>query len=112
MRRTVRWIDPFSVLKLSLFYYGVLLVLWLVFVALVYSVADARGLFNFIEDLTDAFAFEKFEVTLGFVEKWAFVIGLMLGILGSLFNALLAFLYNIGADLVGGVEMTFAERDQ
>jgi hypothetical protein len=45
------------------------------------------------------------------MERWAFIMGLTLAVVGSLINALLAFLYNIGSDLVGGVEITFVERD-
>jgi hypothetical protein len=30
---------------------------------------------------------------------------------GALANTFLAFLYNFGADTVGGVEVTFVERD-
>ncbi len=111
VKRVLRSVDPFSILKLSLFFYGVLLVLWLLFVALVYSIADAQGLFKAINELASAFAFEEVEVTLGWVEKWAFAIGVTFAILGSLFNALMAFLYNVGADLIGGVETTFVERD-
>ena len=32
-------------------------------------------------------------------------------IIGSLLNALIAFLYNFAADKVGGVELTFVEKD-
>jgi hypothetical protein len=32
-------------------------------------------------------------------------------VVGSIVNVFLAFLYNVGSDLVGGVEMTFVERD-
>jgi preprotein translocase subunit SecF len=51
------------------------------------------------------------DISLMFVERWAFFIGIMLVIAGSLINGFLAFLYNVGSDLVGGLEMTFSERD-
>lgn len=112
VRRTVKYIDPLSVLKLSLFYYACFLVVWLVFVAVVYSVLNSMGLFDALEDVSQGFALGwDVNITLFFVEKWAFFIGLVLVIVGSLVNLFLAFLYNVGSDLVGGVEMTFVERD-
>jgi hypothetical protein len=32
-------------------------------------------------------------------------------LVGSIINAFLAFLYNLAADIFGGLEMTFVERD-
>lgn len=112
VRRTLRHIDPLSVLKLSFFYYGIFLVVWLIFVAIVFTLLDSMGLFNSIEEVSEGFALGwQVNISLFFVEKWAFLIGLTLVVIGALVNLLLAFLYNVGADLVGGVEMTFAERD-
>jgi hypothetical protein len=50
-------------------------------------------------------------ITLGLVEKWAFLIGFTLVVVGSLMNTFLAFLYNVGADILGGLDLTFVERD-
>lgn len=112
VRRTLRHIDPLSVLKLSFFYYGIGLIVWLVFVAIVFSILNSMGLFNSIEEVSEGFALGwQVNITLFFVEKWAFLIGLTLVVIGAIVNLLLAFLYNVGADLVGGIEMTFAERD-
>lgn len=112
VKRTLRYIDPLSVLKLSFFYYAIGLVVWLIFVAVVFSILDSMGLFNSIEEVSEGFALGwEVNISLFFVEKWAFLIGLTLVVIGALVNLLLAFLYNVGADLVGGVELTFAERD-
>ncbi|HWC14602.1 MAG TPA: DUF3566 domain-containing protein [Actinomycetota bacterium] len=112
VRRTLRKIDPLSVLKLSLFFYTIFLIVWLVAVAMLYSILESMGLFNTIEDLADAFAVNwESNISLFVVERWAFLIGLTFVVLGSIVNVLLAFLYNVASDLVGGVEVTFAERD-
>lgn len=112
VRRTLRKVDPLSVLKLSLFFYTIFLIVWLVAVAMLYSILESMGLFNTIEDLADAFAVNwESNISLFVVERWAFLIGLTFVVLGSIVNVLLAFLYNVASDLVGGVEMTFAERD-
>ncbi|MFN2526360.1 MAG: DUF3566 domain-containing protein [Actinomycetota bacterium] len=112
VRRTVRHIDPFSMLKLSLFFYACFLVLWLVFVAIVYFVVESMGVFETIEEIGRNFVlWENVNISLWLVEKWAFLIGLTLAVIGALVNAFLAFLYNVGADFVGGLELTFSERD-
>jgi hypothetical protein len=113
VKRTIRRVDPLSVLKLSLFYYACFLVVWLGFVAVVFWVVQSMGLFDVIESVSKGFALEwgKIDISLWLVERWAFLIGLVLVVIGSVINAILAFLYNVGSDLVGGVEVTFVERD-
>ena len=112
LKRTLRHVDPISILKLSLFFYACFLVLWLIVVAIFYSILDSMGLFTTIENFTQGFAIEwDNKITLFFVERWAFLIGLTFVVIGSVINMFVAFLYNVAADTVGGVEMTFVERD-
>lgn len=110
VRRTVRHIDPVSVFKLSLFYYGCFFIVWLLFVAALYAIAGALGVFDLAREVSTVF-FEEWTVTLWTVEKWAFLLGIVFWVLGSILNLILAFIYNVAADFVGGVEMTFVERD-
>ena len=112
VKRTLRHVDPISVLKLSFVYYACFLVVGLVFVAILYWLLESAGLFRMIEEVQSAFEVEqRVRITLGFLEKWTLLIGFALVVLGSLLNMLLAFLYNLASDVVGGVEMTFSERD-
>lgn len=113
-KRTLRHVDPMSILKLSLFFYACFLVLWLIFVAVVFSVLDSFGLFESLEDILGPNGFvvaEDFSISLMAVEKWAFLIGLTMVVIGAIVNVFLSFLYNVAADTIGGVEMTFVERD-
>ncbi|HEY6747105.1 MAG TPA: DUF3566 domain-containing protein [Mycobacteriales bacterium] len=86
---------------------------WLVAIGVLYGVLDGMGVFDQINGLYD-------EVS-GSGANSLFSPGLVLGtaaIIGAvnivLFTALAtigAFVYNICADLVGGIEVTLAERD-
>lgn len=99
-------------LKISLFYYAVFMVLWLIFVAILYWFASNAGLFEAIENFQEGFAFgDKLDINLWWVERWAFLIGFTFIVFASIINVFLSFLYNVAADLVGGVEMTFVEKD-
>ncbi len=108
----MRHVDPFSVLKLSAFFYAIFVLVWLLIVAVLYSLVDAMGVFDAAEDLGRALVlYEEVNITLSLVEKWALFIGIGFGVIGTLVNTLLAVLYNVGADLLGGLEMTFVEKD-
>lgn len=112
VKRTLRHIDPLSIFKLSLFFYAIGVVVWLLFVAVLYSVVNSTGIFEAIESFSRGLALGwRVEIDLWFVEKWALLIGLILWLVGSLTNLLISFLYNVGADAIGGIEMTFVERD-
>lgn len=113
VKRTLKHVDPLTVLKLSGFYWAVFMILWLVAVAILYSIIEAAGFFDTLEDVNNGFAlgWGKLDITLGLVEKWAFLIGITFALLTTLVNVFLAFLYNVAADLIGGLELTFVERD-
>ncbi|MDQ4024301.1 MAG: DUF3566 domain-containing protein [Actinomycetota bacterium] len=111
VKRTLRHVDPLTVLKLSAFYWAIFLVVWLGVVAVAYSIVDGLGYFDGVESFMRTMEFEWPEITLGVVEKWAFLVGLTFALVTTLLNVFLAFLYNVAADLIGGLELTFVERD-
>jgi Transmembrane domain of unknown function (DUF3566) len=112
VKRTIHHVTPFSVLKLSLFFYAAFLILWLIFVAIVYWILSNAGFFEAFERFRrSTVLWEDLDLSLWVFERWALVIGLVMAVVGSLFNTFLAVLYNFGADTVGGVEVTFVERD-
>ena len=112
VRRTLRHIDPLSVLKVSLMFYGVFLIIWLGIVAVIYWIVQSLGVFETINDFMEVAAVKgNFELSLSLVEKWAFFIGLTVAVVMALVNLFLAFLYNVIADTIGGIDMTFVERD-
>jgi Transmembrane domain of unknown function (DUF3566) len=112
VKRTLKRVNPWTVLKLSLFYYTIFLLVWLVFVAIVYWLLQPTELFEAIQDVGDIFLdWRNVDISLRFVERWALLIGVIGVLAGTLVNTFLALLYNIASDIVGGLEFTFVERD-
>lgn len=109
-RATVRKVDPWSVLKLSLlFYFCVLLVVMLalvVFWAVVNQIGLIDRLLGFLADLQLVV-----EIRGGMIARAVFLIGLLNVILWSGINVFLAFLYNLIADLAGGFRLTLVEEE-
>ncbi|CAN5268850.1 hypothetical protein BH20ACT22_BH20ACT22_07370 [soil metagenome] len=113
VRRTVGHVDLFSVLKVSLFYWTCIFVLWLCFVAVLYGFLDGLGIFRTIERAAanEGVLDLRLDITLAGAERWATLIGGTLSLLGSLATVFLAFLYNRAAAWLGGLEVTFVEQD-
>ncbi len=116
VKRTITHVDPLSVLKLSLFCYTVFFVAWLVFAAILYNLIAATGVLDAVAEIVNAFGDPSgknpFEFTFGVTMKWAILLGVLGVFIGSLINAVLAFLYNVANDVVGGAQVTFSERDE
>jgi uncharacterized membrane protein HdeD (DUF308 family) len=114
-RLTVKRIDPWSTLKFSFVYGLVGLVVLLVAVSALYAIVDAMGVIASIKSFFDTvqsngansvtqwFSFNR-------VILVAFLVGLVNVVLFTAFATLTAFIYNVCTDLVGGVEVTLAER--
>ena len=100
---------------MSLFYYAIFFVVWVIVVAILFSFIESTGVFQTIEEIGDGMEVEElanFEISMSVVLRWAAYIGAGLVLLATIVNVILAFLYNLGSDIVGGVEMTFVERDE
>jgi hypothetical protein len=107
---TVRRVDPWSVLKLSLiFYFCVLLVVMLGLVVF-WSVVNRLGI---IETMVAFLADLDLDVQIhgGNIARALFLLGLLNVVLWSGINVFLAFLYNLVSDLIGGLRITLAEEE-
>jgi hypothetical protein len=120
-RLVVRRVDPWSVLKFSLLFSLCLLIVFVVAVAALYFALQALGVFDsinqFVRDLTQANSGGTptggFDVTFSAtrVIGGAAVIGLINVVIITAISTLGAFLYNLCSDIVGGIEVTLAERE-
>ena len=121
-RAEIRKIDPWSVLKFSLiFYFCVMLVVW-VALLLIYMVLSAAGAVDSLARLLGyLFSSGPTVSTKGptpvRINSVAVFIYLFFGCLAftviwSLINVVIAFIYNLISDVVGGIEITLADRNR
>jgi hypothetical protein len=112
VKRIVRHIDPWSVLKLSLLFYACLFVVCMVAGTLLWNLAGAAGTISSIESfIKDIGAFKTFSFSGGTIFRASFLAGLILVIAGSGLNVLLTVLFNLISDLVGGIRITVIEEE-
>jgi hypothetical protein len=116
-RLTVKRVDPWSVMKFSFFVSLVLFVVLMVATAVLYLALDAMGVFNSVNDSlaemvnSGGSSGDSFRITAAGVLTTAALIGGVNVVLFTALATLAAFIYNVVADLAGGIELTLSERD-
>lgn len=117
-RLRVKRIDPWSVMKFSFAVSFVLFVVVIVATSVLYLALDAMGVFDSVNGtLTDLISAgggqggDGFRITAFGVIGGSALLGLINMVLFTALATLGAFIYNVCADLVGGIEITLAERD-
>ena len=109
--RVLRHIDPWSTFKVALLFSAVAYVVFLTAGVLLWRVADETGTLDNVERWFTQFGWETFELKGGEIFHNAWIIGLfgMVALTGAL--VLLATLFNLVSDIVGGVRMTVLEEE-
>ncbi|MEX3649611.1 DUF3566 domain-containing protein, partial [Mycolicibacterium porcinum] len=113
----IRRVDPWTVLKVSLVLSVVLFFVWMIAVAFLYLVLGAMGVWSKLNSnvgdlLTSASGASGGElVSSGTIFGGAALIGLVNIVVLCAMATIGAFIYNLTTDLVGGVEVTLADRD-
>ena len=115
-RLSVRRIDPWSVLKFTFVYSLALAIVTVVAVAVLYLVLDTMGVFDSVDTvvrdftasadspgLTDLFSFRR-------IVGGALVLGAVNVVIITALATLGAWMYNLCADIVGGIDVTLTER--
>lgn len=128
-RRTrveIRRLGPVSVLKFSLiFYFCVFLVVYLA-LAIIWVILSASGVIDSLEELLGTIfpssaglsptgqvstrGAPPIQIDSGQVFTWLFFAGCVGVVIWSFINVFVAVMYNLISDIVGGVEVTLADR--
>ncbi len=109
--QTVRRIDVWSVLKVSLCFYLCALIVSLVAGIMLWLVADAFGVIHNVEKFFgDLFDDKGFHFLSPEILRASTLIGLALVCLLTMWTVLAAAFYNLFAELVGGVEIVVSEE--
>lgn len=109
----MRHLNVWSVLKFSCVLAIALFFVWLVMVGVLYGLLDVMGVFDKINETVAKINDTGSEnvVSPNVVFGGAFVIGLVNIVLFIALSTIGSVVYNLCADLVGGVEVTLAERE-
>ena len=115
----MRKLGPLSVLKFSLLFYLCLMLIVLFAMVIVYGILSAAGAIDSLEKLlgyvfgtgiTPTGGAEPIEIDGGAVFMWGLFGGLAFVVIWSVITVFVAMLYNLISDIVGGVEVTLADR--
>lgn len=112
VRRLVRHIEPWSVMKVALILFFCLWAILLLAGVLLWGAAVSSGTIANIESfVTDLFALKSFTINGEQVFRAAALGGLVMVVVVSGFTVLMAVLFNLISDLTGGVRMTVVEEE-
>lgn len=112
VRRIVRHIEVWSVLKISILFYACLWAIFLIAGFMVWGVAESSGTVGKLETLiTELFALDTFTFDGKQIFKGYALGGLVLAIAGSTMNVLMCLIFNLISDLTGGLRLTMIEEE-
>ena len=111
----IRRVDPWSTLKVSLVLSVALFFVWMIAVAFLYLVLGGMGVWSKLNsnvgDLLNNSGGSAELVSSGTIFGGAILVGLVNIVLLTAAATIGAFIYNLTTDLIGGVEVTLADRD-
>ncbi|ADD39731.1 hypothetical protein Snas_0008 [Stackebrandtia nassauensis DSM 44728] len=116
-RLHLKRVEPWSVMKFSFAVSIVLFIVMIVATTVLYIALDAMGVFDSVNELLVSLvgggggSDEPFQLTAKGVILVSALLGLVNMVLFTALSTLGAFIYNVCADLVGGIEVTLAEKE-
>jgi len=110
-RVVLRKVGPWSVFKFSLLFYLCVVTVILLALAMLYGILGAVGALEHVTEFArNLFADKSFSINGSWIFARLTVLGLAMVVIWSLINLFVAFLYNLISDVIGGIEVTLAER--
>ena len=109
VRKVIRRVDPLSVVLLSFAFNVCVFAMFLVAGLILWSAAIGSGSTDNIESFVVDIGFEDFKLVGAHLFRGFFVFGGALVIAFTVFAMLLALLFNLISDIVGGIRLTVIE---
>jgi len=122
-RVVVRKVGPWSVLRWSLFFYFCIMLIFFFAMVIVYWILGSVGILAAAAKLAGSLSLGDcskvvansqtpciFEFNGGWIFSRLFIFGVGMVLLWSIVNVLVALLYNLVSDVIGGVELTLVEK--
>jgi hypothetical protein len=110
--RVVRRIDAWTVFKVAIVFWALLYVILLVAGVLLWNLALTTGTVSNVEGfIRDLFGLQTFEFDGDQMFRASWVLGAFFAVAGTGFTVTLAVVFNLIADLVGGVRVTVLEEE-
>ncbi|MGI8648337.1 MAG: hypothetical protein DLM55_10380 [Acidimicrobiales bacterium] len=118
-RLQLKKVDPWSMMRLSFAVAFVLFVMGIVASVILYTVLDAMGVFDSLNETITSLTSSgeqnagssTFAIDAKLVIGGSALLGAVNMVLFTAMSTLGAFIYNVCADLAGGIELTLAERE-
>ncbi|OZG27545.1 hypothetical protein BH683_019355 [Williamsia sp. 1138] len=113
----LRRIDPWSAFKVSAVLSVASFFIWMIAVGVLYLILDGMGVWDQLNNSfgtlvsSDTTTESSFEISAGGVFGIAALIGAVNVVLFTALATVGSFIYNLSSDLVGGMEITLADRD-
>ncbi len=109
--RVIRDIDPWSVFKVGLAFHLVCYFVALISLVLLWNVAQSTGTLDNVENFLESFGWQTFKFDGSQLFANLSILGLFGVVLGTGLWVLLATIFNLITDLVGGVRVTVLEEE-
>ncbi len=111
--QTIRSVDLWSVLKVSICFYMCALIVMLVAGVMLWWIASAAGVVSSVESFVGQLVNNKdFKLLSWEVLRAATLIGLVIVCLLTVVTVLAAAFYNLFSELLGGIEVTVVEQEE
>jgi hypothetical protein len=107
----VRKIDTWSVLKVSALFFLSLVLVLLIAGVILWAAGSMLGAIDGVEKFMRAIGFEDFRFVGSQLLRGFTAAGLVFVLLGTGLSILVAVIYNLISDVVGGIELTVLEED-
>lgn len=109
--RVLRAVDAWSVFKVSIIFYLAMYLVCLIAGVLLWNVAYSTGTIDNLSNFFESFGWKSFQFKGGEIFHNAWILGLFLVVGLTGMNVVLATLFNLIADLVGGIRLTVLEEE-